>query len=269
MRAAPALIAALRALLRPLVRLLVARGVAFPLLVDLLKQTYVEVAVREFGEAGKPPSDSRVTLLTGVHRKDVRRLREATGAKPEAMPESVALGAQLVAAWIERHGDAKGRPRPLARLQSVGGERSFEALVGSVSTDIRPRAVLDAWLRLGVVERDAQDRVLLRAAAFVPSRGFDEKAYYLGHNVGDHIAAATHNLLGHAPPFLERSVHYDALDPGSIGELAAAAEETGMKALQTVNRKAMDSEARDKKKAAAKRRITFGVYFYSEPTDKQ
>jgi hypothetical protein len=263
-KSSAALTAALRSVLRPLVRVLVARGVTYPMLLDLLKDTYVEVAARHFGAS----SDSRVTLLTGVHRKDVRRLREAAQAPASEMPGAVALGAQLVAAWTERFHDAKGRPLPLARLQSDGGARSFEALVTGVSTDIRPRAVLDAWLRLGVVKLDAKDRVVLANAAFVPSRGFDEKAFYLGLNVGDHAAASAHNLVGDGAPFLERSVHYDALDPASLPVLAAMAEETGMKALQAVNRAAMQAEARDAKSEAPKQRITFGVYFYSEPTEK-
>jgi len=266
---APALIAALRALLRPLVRLLVARGVTYPIFADALKQTYVDVAVRDFAEAARPPSDSRVTLLSGVHRKDVKRLRGAGAAPTAKVPPTVAFGAQLVAAWLERYSDAKGRPRPLARLRSAGGERSFEALVERLSTDIRARAVLDAWLRLGVAELDGEDRVVLRTAAFVPTRGFDEKAYYFAHNVGDHLAAASHNLMDKEPPFMERSVHYNALDPASVGGLAALAEETGMKALRAVNRKAMQAEAHDKKKSAPKQRITFGVYFYSEPTEKE
>ena len=266
MKPSPALIAALRSLLRPLVRLLVARGVTYPMLLDVLKQTYVDVAQRHFTGEGEAPSDSRITLLTGVHRKDVRRLREEAAGPAAAMPESVALGAQVVAAWTTRFHDSKGRPKPLPR---AGGAGSFESLVESISTDIRPRAVLDAWLRLGVVELDGEDRVVLKSEAFVPSRGFDEKAFYLGLNAGDHLAAAAHNLLGDGAPFLERSVHYDELDPASVPELARLAEEGGMKALRAVNRKSMDAEARDRKKTAPRQRITFGIYFFTEPTDKK
>ena len=269
MRPSRPLLAALRSLLRPLVRLLVARGVTCPMLASLLKELYVEVADREFGTAGQPPSDSRVTLLTGVHRKDVKRLRAAPAQAGGEIPETVALGAQIVAAWSARFRDAKGRPRPLPRLESRGGAESFEALVAGVSTDIRARAVLDAWLTLGVAELDEDDRVVLRAAAFVPTRGFDEKVFYLGHNVGDHVAAAAHNLLGGRPPFVERSVHYDSLDSASVERLAALAEQTGMKALQAVNREAMSAEARDRKSGAPKRRITFGIYFFSEPRDRE
>jgi uncharacterized protein DUF6502 len=267
MSAPASLLRALRHLLRPLVRLLVARGVTYTMLSDLLKEIYVNVAQSDFALEGKRPTDSRVSLLTGVHRKDVRRLRDAAPAKDDTVPEAVALGAQLVSAWTTRREfvDAKGKPRPLPRLSSQGGGRSFESLVESVSKDIRPRSVLDEWLRLGVVELDADDRVVLRTAAFVPRRGFDEMAFYLGHNVHDHLAAAAHNLLGEGRPFMERSVHYDELGERSVEELAELAGRAGMDALNEVNRKAQACETRDRGAAAPRGRMTFGIYFYATP----
>jgi Family of unknown function (DUF6502) len=263
-----ALVAALRRLLQPLVRLLTAQGITYPMLADLLKQVYVEVAVRDFRLEGEAPTDSRVTLLTGVHRKDVKRLRTPGAPQPEAMPEMVALGSQLAAVWTTRRDlrDRKGRPRPLPRLASQGGARSFEGLVASISKDIRARPLLDEWLRLGVVRIDEQDRVVLRSAAFVPSRGFDEKAFYLGHNLHDHIAAAGHNVQGEGPPFLERSVHYDGLDAASVAGIKELAERAGMEAVQSVYRESKEHETRDRKSASPKQRLTFGIYFYSEPS---
>ena len=71
--------------------------------------------------------------------------------------------------------------------------------------------------------------------------------------------------LGRGQPFLERSVHYKGLEPASVAKLAALAEKQGMEAVQSVYRSAKDCEARDRMSGAAKQRITFCVYFYSEP----
>jgi hypothetical protein len=100
----------------------------------------------------------------------------------------------------------------------------------------------------------------------VPARGFDEKAFYFGHNLHDHLAAAAHNLLREGPPFLERSVHYDALGAKSEAELAALAEKAGMAVVQKMSRKAIACEARDSDDPAPRRRFTFGIYFFSAPT---
>ena len=195
------LIRAVRHVLHPLVRLLLAQGLTYPWLSDMLKGIFVDVADRDFQLAGKRQTDSRVSLLTGVHRKDVRRLRDEDGDRSSRMPPAVSLGSQLVARWVTtpRYLDEEGMPIPLARLASQGGELSFEALVATVSKDIRARAVLDEWMRLGVALLDADDRVILNSEAFVPARGFDEKVFYFGQNVHDHVSTAVDNVIGVEP----------------------------------------------------------------------
>jgi hypothetical protein len=260
------LVAALRRVLYPLVRLMLARGITYTYLADLLKGVFVEVAEREFSIAGKAQTDSRISLLTGVHRKDVRRLRGLDESSREEVPPSVSLGAQLVAAWtgLPAYQDPSGGPRRLPRLARSGGDLSFEGLVASVSKDIRSRAVLDEWLRLGVVNLNENDEVVLDTAAFVPQRGFEEKAFYFAHNLHDHVAAAAHNLLGEGQPWLERSVHYDSLSADSIAKLREVATTTGMDMLLDLNRRAMVLEEQDSQAGHPRRRFTCGIYFFSE-----
>ena len=262
-----ALILGLRRVLRPLVWLMLARGITFPYLAELLKAIFVEVADKDFRIGAKPSTDSRINLITGVHRKDVSRLRLASNSIEEAMPSVVSLGSQLVAVWLgsARFLDEDGRPIPLPRFASEGGELSFEGLVSSVNSDIRSRVVLDEWIRLGVVHFDDERRVCLNADAFVPAEGFDEKAFYFGHNLHDHAAAAARNLHGVQPAFLERSVHYDALSPESIKMLATQSETLGMKALLAINKSALAAEHSDAGKLSERQRMTFGMYFYAEP----
>lgn len=252
--------------LRPLVRLALSHGITYPALADILKILFVDVARRDFPLKGGAISDSRINLLTGIHRKELKRLREAAPGSAESMPETVSLGAQLVGVWVGRPPfvDENGRPRPLPRQASAGGEVSFEALVEGVSKDIRSRVVLDEWLRLGVATLNERDEVVLNSNAFIPSEGFEEKAFYLAHNLHDHAAAAIHNLLGEGPPRLERSVHYDALSTESIAELNELARCSGMETLQALNRKAMELEQRDAQVPQARQRFTCGIYFYDE-----
>ena len=267
------LIRAVRHVLHPLVRLLLAQGLTYPWLSDMLKGIFVDVADRDFQLAGKRQTDSRVSLLTGVHRKDVRRLRDEDGDRSSRMPPAVSLGSQLVARWVTtpRYLDEEGMPIPLARLASQGGELSFEALVATVSKDIRARAVLDEWMRLGVALLDADDRVILNSEAFVPARGFDEKVFYFGQNVHDHVSTAVDNVIGVEPAQLERSVHYDTLTPQSVAELERLAGRLGMQALKSLNRRAAELAARDAEDPAAVERMNFGVYFHREsmPADGQ
>ena len=229
----------------------------------------MEVASDEFRLDKKRQTDSRISLLTGVHRKDVKRLTDML-EEEEVAPTNVTLGAQLVSKWIgqQPYTGNDGRPLLLARHVSDGGDRSYEALVASVSKDIRSRAVLDEWVRLGIAHVDEQDRVCLNVEAFIPKKGFEEKAYYFEHNLHDHAAASVSNMLELGPLFVERSVHYTKLTRNSVTELASLGEALGMQALQTVNRRALALEQQDANNADANQRMNFGIYFYHVEQDE-
>jgi len=246
---------------------MLAQGITYPFVSDLLKGVFVEVSDKEFQLGSRHQTDSRISLLSGVHRKDVKRLRNSTYGD-DSVPSTISLGAALVARWVgtPEYIDAQGKPKPLARLASDGGAHSFENLIASVSKDIRSRVVLDEWLRLGVVRIDEQDCVCLNADAFVPEKGFDEKVYYFGANIHDHLAACAHNLMDKEPPLLERCVYYDQLSAASVQELANLSKELGNQTLQKINRRAMELLRQDENQDGADQRMNFGVYFYSAKT---
>lgn len=264
----PALLQAVVRLLRPLARLLMSHGISFPAFAEMVKGVYVDVAVRDFHDDVGPVTDSRVSVLSGIHRRDVKRLR-AEYLQPQPTPPAISLGAQVVARWCAdpRYLDNQRRPAPLPRLSRQGGEASFEKLIAGVSKDIRARAVLEEWQRLGVAFLDEEDRVHLAESAFVPVKGMEEKAFYFGKNVSDHLAASAHNLLGGQPSFLDRCVYYDGLRPESIEALRGLSRELAVSVLQEVNRRALELQQKDADHEDADRRMTFGVYFYAEPMD--
>ncbi|MBK6743848.1 MAG: hypothetical protein IPG66_13095 [Hydrogenophilales bacterium] len=254
----------LRRILRPLARLLLAEGIPLQTAIEMLKQALVDSAEADFTLSNKAQTDSRISLMTGVHRKDVKRLRERETLRKEA-PPGISMGARLVSLWLTHPPfvDENEMPVALPRLRSQGGEISFEALAQRISKDIRPRAVLDELVRVGAVSIDAGDRVTLNAEAFIPSASMEERLYYLGRAVGDHLEAASRNVTGTPRPFLERIVHYDAIPESAIDSLRIAAEKAGMQALKSVNRKAMESSQEEGD--APGQRLTFGVYFFNEP----
>jgi len=259
------LVTALRRILRPLVRLLVARSIPYTNVADVLRWVYVDVASKDFEIEGKPQTDSRVSLLTGVHRREVKRLRRHSSPAFRA-PKSASMGAQLVSKWTTAHEylDHAGAPRPLPYMSPDSNNPTFESLVRSVSTDIRPRVVIDEWVRLGVVHVDDDDVVHLDTDAFIPTHGADEMAYYFGRNLHDHIAAGVHNLLGEGAPYLERSVYYNNLGGAAVDELQRLAKEEGMRGLRAVNERAAELQQRDAGSEGAHNRINFGIYCFTE-----
>ncbi len=260
------LVDALHSLLRPLVRLLISHQLTYPLLLRILKSVYVEVAEKEFSRDGAPLSDSRIHLLTGIHRKEIKRLRNERPATARTV-NSASLGAQLVGAWLgsERFSNADGTPRPLPLKTANPSEPGFDTLVAEVCRrDIRSRVILDEWLRLGVARLE-DDNVVLNSGAFTPDRGFDEKMFFFGKNLRDHIAAGVDNLAGGQPPHFDRSVYYDRLSPDSVAELKALAGEIGMEALIRLNRRALARQKADSTRKDTGYRINFGIFHYSSP----
>lgn len=263
-----ALLKALRALLRPLVKMLISFQITFPVLVEILKSVYVEVAENDFPLPEKKQTDTRISLLTGVHRKDTKRLRQVSLTQ-ETSPETVSVGAQMVGRWIsdQDYLDDQGKPIALA-LKAEGQKASFEALVQSVcKQDMRSRVVLDEWIRLGVATLSADNKVILNVSAFVPHEGLEEKAFFLGMNIADHIAAIDNNLHGR-DPVIERCVYYNGLSDASVKLLKAEAEDKGMAALTALNAKARALRETDQAGAEPTtnhNRINFGVYFHHEP----
>ncbi|MEL6574455.1 MAG: DUF6502 family protein [Pseudomonadota bacterium] len=256
----------LKGLLRPLVKALIAHGVTVPAVYRILKELYVEVAETEFSLDEKRITDSRIHLLTGVHRKDIRTIREAGYDDQSSARLRMAAITNLVGRWLAdpETTDDEGRPLPLPRQAETGP--SFEALALATSRDTRPRTLLDALVEQKLVRVDADGTVALETDALVGPAELGQKVHFFGQNVGDHIAAATDNLLAESerPPFMERAVFYNHLTGSSVDAIEASARALGAEALGTLNRLAFAQQQLDAEDDTATERFRFGVFFYRE-----
>ncbi len=257
-----ALVKAVKLLCKPLIRLLIEKGITFPQFRELMKELYVEVADEHFSLDDKKPSDSRIFVLTGIHRKDIKRIRQQGEQGEQKITSSASLSGEIVARWnsMPEYLDDKGKPRQLLKSGS-NDEAGFEQLVSSVSKDVRPRVILEEWLRLNIV-RLKDDYVVLNKSAFVTNKEFKEMAYYLGHNVHDHMASCVNNILSEEEPMLERSVYYASLTEDSVSKLNAIASKKGNDLLQHLNKQAIKLYDADKHKSDATHRMRLGVYWY-------
>jgi hypothetical protein len=256
------LIRALKGILRPLIRLLIQHQITFPALRELLKEVYVDVANDIIRRDGEAANNSRIYILTGVHRKDIKRIFEQ---EPEdTVPADLSLGGAVIASWTanREYMDKQGMPRALKKTGN-NDEPGFEQLVASVSKDVRPRALLDEWLRQGLISLQ-QDQVVLNEKAFIPSEDFEKLCFYLERNIRDHLATATHNLLKEGEPMLERSVYYGKLTPESVRQLRKQADEMAMHMLTEINQQAMQLHQADSDKENNNSRFTLGCYWHEQ-----
>jgi len=268
----PALVKSIKTLLRPLIRLLLEYGITFPYLSNLLKSIFVEVVNEEMAVEGKRQTVSRISVVSGVHRKDVKRILEES-EEAEAPSRTVSLGARLMGVWLGdgRYQNEQGEPRPLPRTSSPEDPISFEQLVESINKDVRPRAILDEWLRAGLVHINEADEIVLDPDAFVTEKNFDERAHFFGRNMRDHMATGAHNLMpGVEDKLLERAVFYDRLSLDSVKQLQSLSHKLAMDSLHKVNEEALKLADQDEKNPNAAYRMTFGCFYYhnEEPAER-
>ncbi len=258
--------------LQPLVRLLLRNGVTYTVFAAALKRVFLDAARQELAGRGMAQTDSAVSLLSGVHRRDVRTITrddEARAAEPQPEPpRRLGMAAQVVARWMHDASflNPDGTSRVLPRsAEGPGGASSFDTLVASVSRDVRPKAVLDELLRLGVVQ-DTDAGLLLSRGGFAPRQGFEDLSWLAAQNLQDHAAAAVANLNGDAN-FLEQAVFVDQITEVSAARLQQVSVRAWEAAFQAVMGEAQTRFDADTEQAAAperRHRARFGVYFYSE-----
>lgn len=243
-------------LLAPLARLMVARGVTFPDLAERLKGHYLRAA-QDRAEAEGKMTQSRLSVMTGLQRRDIARLDAFDVKPPRPNPLT-----RLVARWRTDPAYAPGgTPLPLPR---TGPAPSFEALGRSLRQDVHPRTFLDALEAAGTARVDG-DTVTLVETAYVPQGGSAEQLAYLAENAGDHLAAAAANVLGRTPPFFERAMHYSRLTPDQAAALSAQFGRAQMALLEELSRtaEAMQAENGDHADQACTR-IRAGGYVFTE-----
>ena len=239
-------------------RLTVARGILFPDLMERLKHHYIEAAKSMTN--GKI-TDSRLSVLTGLQRRDIVRLRDIPAK--EQTPNHLA---RLVALWqTETLYSDDGTP---IALPQTGPAPSFQSLARDVRRDVHPRTMLDELLATGTVAiNEANQSVQLIKSSYQPLAGSEQQLAYLANNFGDHLSAATENVLGHTPPHFERAVHYTGLTAAQIDELKADYNAGQMALLEQLSQKA--AAMKKLPSGGATDRFRAGGYFYHTSKGEQ
>ncbi len=212
----PALLDAVRALLQPLARLAVARGLTHATVDEMLRAAFVEVAHAAYPQLLEHRRVSRISAATGINRREVTRLVEA---RQHQSAPARSYPSEIFARWSthSEYLDHDGRPKALERL---GTAPSFETLAQSVTRDMHPRSLLEELIRLGLAEHDeSTDTVSLNRAAFVPKGDEARMVGFMGANLGDHFNATVDNVLAVGHEHFEQAIYADGLSDESLAQL--------------------------------------------------
>jgi len=264
---------AIIALLKPLVRLVLKRGVAFGQFAELAKQVYVEVAKKDFAVPGRKMTVSRVAVLTGLTRKEARRLFDVDPMAGTPDPRRrINRAARVLSAWVQEvdYHDGRGGPASLDFDSDEGP--NFSRLVAEHGGDVTPRAVLDELLRVGAVQRLKNGRLRPVERAYIPQADVAEKLAILGSDVGDLISSIDHNLDAETDAaFYQRKVAYDNLPDSYLPALRALVRGDAQALLERLDTEmsAHDLDVTPGSSSSGGRRAMVGIYYFEDDADDE
>ena len=260
------LTSAIERLLRPLIRILLRNGTSFDAFAELAKHVYVEVGMQEFGIPGKKQTISRVSVLSGLSRKEVQRVMGQHDSEEADTRARYNRAARVIAGWVRDRdfADDAGNPRPLSQED---GKASFSELVKRHSGDVPARAVLDELLRVGAVEHLEDGRIRLLSRAYVPRTSDLDKLEILGADVSDLIYTIDHNLQhGADDPRFQRKVMYDNLPEESISRFRVLSAKQSQTLLESLDRwlSQQDRDMNPSINGTGRKRAGIGIYYFEE-----
>ena len=261
------LFASLRRLMRPLVHILLRNSIAYGTFSELVRKVYVDVAFTGFAPRGRKQTVSRISALTGLTRKEVKRLLELDTPDDTAGQERFNRGIRVISGWLNdrRFHDASGKP---ADLPLDGAPASFALLVKDYSGDIPTRAMLSMLEDAGSV-RLAGDTVRLMRHAFVPGSDPIDKIQVLGTDVAELITTIDHNLTSKPEELLfQRKVAYDRIEPAALPKLKKMTFRKAQALLEQLDNHYARQELGEDAAGGGKY-ISLGIYYYEQDSSRE
>ncbi|MCL4722048.1 MAG: hypothetical protein KJ041_08895, partial [Gammaproteobacteria bacterium] len=167
-----AALTALRLALRPVFRLLLRSGVTWQDASDVCKATLVEVATREFGLHGRPTNMSRVAIMTGLGRREVKRLRDLLAEAPPIEARRLHGATRVLTGWYldGDFSDGAGLPLdlPFEAPAGAAAQPTFTELCRRYGGDLAPVSLRRELVRVGAVEDLGGDALRVLKRYYMP-----------------------------------------------------------------------------------------------------
>ena len=228
----------------------------------MARAVFVSVATEEFGVRGRPTNVSRVALLTGLSRRDVRRARTADADSEErSSEESLNHASRVLSGWHldAEFLDTRGRPR---ELPEDGAGPSFRSLLRRYAGDIPTTALVKELLRSESIERldSGSYRVLRRY--YMPRALDGEAIERAGHVLSDLATTVEFNLSRRpaAPSRFEGRAQDGRVDARQLPAFRAFLEREAEGFLERVDEWLSAHEVDPADRAAVALRVGAGVY---------
>lgn len=263
--------ASLRNLLRPLVNILLKNGVPYGAFLDILKPIYVEIAAEHIEASGKKITNTGISTVTGIARKEVQRVKESDDIDDVWAFDRYNRAARVVTGWVRdnRFLDSKGQP---AILTYSGKSPSFLELVAAFSGDITAKTILVELQQAEVVAVRENGDIQLLKRVYLPTSLKSEKMGILGRDVAGLIRTISHNIHDESElPYFQRKVFYDNLPEEYLPQLKALIAENAQLLLEKIDKDMSmnDRDVNPSLNGTGRKAAGIGIYYFEEKVSEE
>lgn len=260
-----ALLSACKHFMLPVARFLIQNGVTFKEFSTMAKLAFVEVASDEYGIRGRQTNVSRTAVLTGLTRKEVKRVRDEI-RDPSSSVDAATLNrpAQVLSTWNEdaRFLDMNGSPRVL----SMEGPDQFRDLLRVVGGDVPPGAMLTELIRAGCVAEVLEGEYKCVSRVFNPSEIDAFQAMRFGVCLHDLAATYQFNMSsgddGPRQRRFERQVWNDHIPRGRVPRFEKLVHDSGFEMLKSFDKWLAENQSSSESVDPRLKRCGVGIYFF-------
>ena len=185
------LLAACRHLLHPLIRILMRHGVSFGEFTDAVRAAFIDIARTELLAPGRPDTDARLALLTGLTKREVTRIRTSNLGEDEGV--GLSRIARVLQGWSQDPEFLGPYGLPL-EIPFEGDRISFAMLVARYAGDVEASLLLEELTRAGAALETADHYVRLLNRTYLPSPLDPSGLERIGNVVGYFIDTVDFNL---------------------------------------------------------------------------
>ena len=185
---------ACRVLLRPIASMLLKCGMTWKEFSDLSKSSFVEAATDEYGINGRPTNISRVSILTGISRKEVKRQRDLLLNEAPVDKGKTTDATRVLSGWHQdpHYVDESSSPR---LIPENGPAPSFKTLCQRYGGDIAPQTMLKELLNTHSVKRSDDGNLVAISRFYRPAVHDDENLRWAVSLTRDLVETMNNNVF--------------------------------------------------------------------------
>ncbi|WP_156762778.1 DUF6502 family protein [Woeseia oceani] len=183
---------ALLVALKPIAKMLLRNGIGFREFAEIAKSAFVDVSTNEYGLRGRPTNISRVAVMTGLTRKEVRRIRDKISSGDEDLVVKSNPLSEVLHRWFSTPEFLSANGTPL-KLPFDGAGPSFTGLVRRFGGDIPPGAMRTELKRVKAIVEDGNGLLEAVKRDVLPHETTDKLITGLVHGLYPMASAIAYN----------------------------------------------------------------------------